>query len=304
MDVSHLSTFLAVADCANFTKAAVRLDLSQPTVTARIKRLEASLGVGLFQRGAGGARLTYAGIRLQRYARTIVQLAESAQRAVTDTDGDASSLEIRADSGLLAHRLVTLVEYMHLRHPEVTLNLNALYGSPLDAVREDWADCVYFVGAATSASDVESILLCPEPLVLVADPHHPLAGAGRVSTEQLRGVSVVCAERTTGYQNSFERLLREAGAEPAGVLPLGTTAAAVRGVREGIGLALVPEVAVAGDLASGWLRALDWEPPFQVFSQIAWRPGLRKAEAFQRLLAATMRVISEQLADRRLRKIS
>lgn len=304
MDISYLNTFLTVADCANFTKAAASLELSQPTVTARIKRLETGLGVDLFQRGAGGAQLTEAGGRLQIYARTIVRLAESAQQAVNAAEGDTPYVRVHADPGLLAHRLVTLVEYMHLRHPETNLGLSALNCSPQSALHEDRADCVYFVEALGTTPDVESMPLCPEPLVLVADPKHPLAGTRHVRTEQLRGLSLVCAQRTVSYQSSFERLLQDSDAKPATVLALGTNAAAAHGVREGLGLALVPKVAVARELAAGDLRALDWDPPFGAFSQLAWRPGLRETAGFQQLLAATTRVIAEQSARQRFRKAS
>ncbi|MCH0566152.1 hypothetical protein [Streptomyces sp. MUM 2J] len=82
MDVSYLNTFLAVAGWPNSSKATGQLNLFQQTVTARIKRLEASL----FLRGAAGAGHTEARVRLQGYARSIVQLSEFAQRAVTVTD--------------------------------------------------------------------------------------------------------------------------------------------------------------------------------------------------------------------------
>lgn len=303
MDLNYLRTFLAVADASNFTKAATGMGLSQPTVTARIKRLELSLGADLFQRGAGGARLTEAGARLRHYARSIVALTESAEHAVAEPAGQTQQLRVLADPSLLAHRLVTLVEYMHFRHPETQLDLSPLADDPLTALREGQADCVYFVGAQTISRDIEFTLLSPESMVLVGDRGHPLARQRAVTTDQLLHTPLVCAQRTFSYQQLLEQLLQESGRNPAeGALVLGTVAAAKCGVREGLGLAFVPRVEVAGELASGELAAIDWQPPFQIFSQAAWRPELAAAEAFQELLGVSARAVSEQLADATVRR--
>ncbi|MEU3572096.1 LysR family transcriptional regulator [Kitasatospora sp. NPDC036755] len=297
MDTKHLTTFLAVAEHSSITKAADTLRLSQPTVTARIKKLEGALGADLFRRGGNGTSLTGAGRRLWHYAHHIVRLTESAQQAIACPDqARERNLAVRADPALLSHRLLPLVEYMHLRHPTTTLDLKGLDEEPTEVVRKGEADCVYFIGPPAH-SELESALLCPEPAVLVTAPGRRLTRAG-LGFGTLRGATVLCTHRRDSLQELFEQALRNTNGTVPRVLSLGTLDAVKRGVAEGLGVALLPRIAVDAELADGRLRGMDWQPPFQVFSQVAWRAGLRGDPGFQLLLSASLQVTAEQAAWR------
>ncbi|MFC7309271.1 LysR family transcriptional regulator [Streptomyces monticola] len=298
MNIKHLSAFLAVAESRSFTQAAQLLGLAQPTVTTRIKSLEQSLETSLLDRTAGGACLTPAGRRLQRYARRIVHLSQLAKESVSDSVESPPSLVVGAGECVTTYRLLPLIEHLHLRHPALELTLRALDDDPVSLVRDEQVDCAFFIGPRTepraAAPTVNHRVLRPERLALVAHPAHPLTGVPIGSARDLSGHTLACAHRCNGYQRAFEEELTAAGAQPGGVLGLGSVDAVKRSVGEGIGMALLPEVTVAEELRLGRLRRIAWRPAFKVYAQCVWRRGLDDDTLFRTVLTTARQVMTEQ----------
>jgi DNA-binding transcriptional LysR family regulator len=82
MDIMQARTFLEISDTGSFVAAAARLHITQTAVSARIRALEEQLGRRLFVRNKAGARLTPAGERFLRHARTLVQVWDRARLQV------------------------------------------------------------------------------------------------------------------------------------------------------------------------------------------------------------------------------
>ncbi|MYJ92884.1 MAG: LysR family transcriptional regulator, partial [Chloroflexi bacterium] len=82
MDLARLEAFVEVSAARSFSRAAERLNLTQPTVSARIAQMEAQLGVGLFERLGRRVRLTDAGRALLPHAQRTLQAARDAAEAV------------------------------------------------------------------------------------------------------------------------------------------------------------------------------------------------------------------------------
>ncbi|MEU6484246.1 LysR family transcriptional regulator [Streptomyces sp. NPDC046887] len=311
MNIKHLTAFLAVAESASFTQAAHRLGLTQPTVTARIKTLEESVGTLLFQRTGIGARLTPAGLRLHGYATRIVRLSEFARQEMAD-DADRSPLTVGSAEGLTTFRLLPLIEHMHLRHPGGGLSFQPLDGDPAALIRAERLDCAFYVDISADSEEAESAetgegtdedvrlrRLCREPLSLVAHPGHPLAASTRLRTEDLLGEAVLRSHHPDGPQLAFERLRAgAAGGAAGGVLPLGPLEAVKRGVGDGMGIALLPTVTVLEELRSGRLCRLAWQPPFSAYAWCAWRADLDTDPLFRSLLDTAVRLVEEQAPQR------
>ena len=86
MHLVELKTFLAIVETGSLVRASQRLNVTQSTVTARLKALELEIGQTLINRNKSGATLTAAGVRLQRYAETISDLWFQAQQEVSLPD--------------------------------------------------------------------------------------------------------------------------------------------------------------------------------------------------------------------------
>ncbi|MFD4375447.1 LysR family transcriptional regulator [Streptomyces sp. NPDC058486] len=273
MELRLLATFEKVAEVLSFTRAAAELGYAQSSVTSQVKALETALGTELFERLGGRIRLTEAGERLLPYARRMAELAEEARAAVAAGE-PAGTITIGTMESLTTYRLPPLLEYVHHRHPAVRLALRPTLGGEAtrQALRQGTYDLGFLMEAGTDHEGLESEVLAPEPLTLVAAPGHPLAARTDLTTTDLTTTGLIGTEPGCPYRDLFEAELAGSGAD---FLEFGTIEASKRAVASGLGIALLPRITVQEELASGELVALDWEAPFTLFTQLAWRRGKR-----------------------------
>ncbi|MFD8010376.1 LysR family transcriptional regulator [Streptomyces sp. NPDC058955] len=277
MELRLLATFEKVAEVLSFTRAAAELGYAQSSVTSQVKALESSLGTELFERLGGRIRLTGAGERLLPYARRMAELAEEARAAVAAGEA-AGTITIGTMESLTTYRLPPLLEYVHHRHPAVRLALRPTLGDATrQALRQGTYDLGFLMEAETEHEGLETEVLAPEPLALVAAPGHPLADRTDLVTADLAGAGLIGTEPGCAYRDLFEAELAAGAGAGAAVefLEFGTIEASKRAVASGLGIALLPRIAVQEELASGALVALGWEAPFTLFTQLAWRRGKR-----------------------------
>ncbi|MFE5712759.1 LysR family transcriptional regulator [Streptomyces sp. NPDC056501] len=292
MELRLLVAFEKVADVLSFTRAAADLGYAQSSVTGQIRSLESSLGVELFERLGSRIRLTEAGERLLPYARRMTELAEEARTAVATAAEPTGTIAVGTMESLTSYRLPPLLEYFHHRYPKVRLTLRPTLGDATrQALRQGTYDVGFLMEPGTEHEGLESEVLAPEPLVLVAGPGHPLAGRTGLTSADLAAARLVGTEPGCPYRDLFEEELRE-WAPP--FMEFGTIEATKRGVTSGLGVALLPRVTVAEELASGTLVALDWEAPFTLFTQLAWRRGKKLPPHVRLFVEQARRLVSEQ----------
>ncbi|MFE1548684.1 LysR family transcriptional regulator [Streptomyces sp. NPDC058718] len=292
MELRLLVAFEKVADVLSFTRAAADLGYAQSSVTGQIRSLETSLGVELFERLGSRIRLTEAGERLLPYARRMTELAEEARTAVATAAEPTGTIAVGTMESLTSYRLPPLLEYFHHRYPKVRLTLRPTLGDATrQALRQGTYDVGFLMEPGTEHEGLESEVLAPEPLVLVAGPGHPLAGRTGLTSADLAAAHLVGTEPGCPYRDLFEEELRE-WAPP--FMEFGTIEATKRGVTSGLGVALLPRVTVAQELASGTLVALDWEAPFTLFTQLAWRRGKKLPPHVRLFVEQARRLVSEQ----------
>ena len=292
MELRLLVAFEKVADVLSFTRAAADLGYAQSSVTGQIRSLETSLGVELFERLGSRIRLTEAGERLLPYARRMTELAEEARTAVATAAEPTGTIAVGTMESLTSYRLPPLLEYFHHRYPKVRLTLRPTLGDATrQALRQGTYDVGFLMEPGTEHEGLESEVLAPEPLVLVAGPGHPLARRTGLTSADLAAAHLVGTEPGCPYRDLFEEELRE-WAPP--FMEFGTIEATKRGVTSGLGVALLPRVTVAEELASGTLVALDWEAPFTLFTQLAWRRGKKLPPHVRLFVEQARRLVSEQ----------
>jgi DNA-binding transcriptional LysR family regulator len=297
LDTRQLASFVAVAQRLSFTRAAAELSFAQSTVTAHVKALERDLGVGLFYRMPGRIRLTDAGDRLLPYATRILELTESAREAAGHSE-PAGALVVGTMESLTSYRLLPVVEYLHLRYSRMRIALRpSICAETCEAVLETTYDCGFLIDTSRSFSGLESKVLCEEPLVIVAGADHRLAGKPDLADDDLRVERLIETEPGCAYREQLEHVLATGDGEPPPVLELGSIDAIKRSVASGLGIALLPRVTVAEELARGELLRLDWTPPFRVYTQAVWRAERTGDPALTALLDTATKVIDEQVED-------
>lgn len=298
MELRLLVTFAKVAELLSFTAAASELRYAQSSVTAQVKALESELGVQLFDRLGGRIRLTEAGERLVPYARRIIDLHDEARAAVAETGEPEGALTVGTMESLTSYRLPPLLELFHHRYPAVRLALRPALGDETRrAVLKGAYDIGFLMDPATEHPGLVTEVLAVESLVLVAAPRHHLAGADALTTADLVGEQLLGTEPGCPYRDLFEAELRAVSGPTPPFREYGTLEAAKQGVAAGLAIALLPRVAVRAELAAGTLTALPWEPPFRLYTQVAWREGKRLPRHVRLFIDETLRLFREQERD-------
>jgi DNA-binding transcriptional LysR family regulator len=182
MDIELARTFLEVVSKGSFVAAAQRLNVTQSTVSTRIKLLEEHLDVRLFIRDKGGAALTPAGVQFQRAAMALVRVWEQARQDAALPQGYNLALRIGGEAGLWNRWLHRWVPWMRQHAPDIALRCEV--GLPDGMTQSLLAGMldIAIMYSPQSRAGLKIELLVEEELVLLeADaPDRPGAGGEQV----------------------------------------------------------------------------------------------------------------------------
>jgi DNA-binding transcriptional LysR family regulator len=255
LEPTLLTTFLAVLDAGRISAAAQALHLSQPAVTAQVRRLEGALGRMLFLRSVHGVTPTAAGLRLASHARTVRKLLDDAALDVADVGTEQQALHIAASTTIAAHVLPQLLAEFRTRHGNVSLHVEIGNTSEVvTAVREGRSPLGLVEGHARAMGVRLEPFLDDELVPIVArDSSMNVRQLG-----DLADVPLLWREAGSGTRAVVERALQKAGVRRKRVraldVVLGSTEAIVSGASAGLGVAFVSRMSVRMALAAGAVR--------------------------------------------------
>jgi DNA-binding transcriptional LysR family regulator len=170
MDITLARTFLAIVAAGSFVRAAERLNISQTTVSARVRSLEEQLRRPLFVRNKTGASLTPAGEQFLRHAPALVQLWERARHEVAVPPGRRAVLAVGAELSLWDPLLLRWLLWMRRAAPDLALRAHVgLQEDLMDQVAEGILD-VAVLYAPRYRAGLKVELLAEERLVMVTTP--------------------------------------------------------------------------------------------------------------------------------------
>ncbi|MDQ0380023.1 LysR family transcriptional regulator [Amycolatopsis thermophila] len=260
MELRQLRAFVAVASVGTVTGAAERLGLSPATVSEHVRSLEASLGLVLFERKPNGMVLGERGRLLLPEARRLLDQAESIRRLVSD---ERTRFAVGALETLVATRLPAVVARLGDRRPDLDLAVRSLMRQPLlQAVADGELDAgllldtgsalgtLGFDGGDLSFVDIETVRL-----FLVSKP-------GRTGDDVLLVTPDGCS-----FRMAADRLLGAHGRR----LEFDSVSTIRAWVTQGLGIALLPDFAVASDLADGTLVSLPMADSAELALRVVWR---------------------------------
>lgn len=202
MELRHLRYFIAVAEERHFSRAALRLHLSQPPLSQQIQALESELGVQLFTRGRGGVRTTPAGDTLLPLARAILEQVDHAVDQTRQVGrGDTGRLAVGfAGSMPFSAVMPQLLRDFRAAWPQVLLDLRE-QPSPaqIDGLLNHRIDVGFL--RPTSYLDgvpIDTMVLMREPLIAALHGDHPLARRKALRLVDLRDEPFVLYSPTLG----------------------------------------------------------------------------------------------------------
>jgi LysR family transcriptional regulator, benzoate and cis,cis-muconate-responsive activator of ben and cat genes len=244
LEIKHVQSFIAVANLLSFSRAALKLHLSQPALSAQIKALEADLGVLLLERNRRTVKLTPAGELLLHDAELLLQQITGIERRVVRmAAGEIGHLRI----GFVASATLELVPAIALafrkQYPRVSLELkNMPTVQQLEALRAGAIDAG-FVRMPLTAQDLSVDLVHREPFAIVLSKSHPLARKKDLSVRDLAQEPFIAYGRkwAPAYYDNWTEICRRAGFTPTVIQETAEMATALALVAAGLGVAILPQ---------------------------------------------------------------
>ncbi|MFH8410143.1 transcriptional regulator CynR [Streptomyces sp. NPDC018019] len=172
LELRHLRYLLAVAEHANFTRAAEELHISQPTLSQQIRQLERTVGAQLLDRSGRAVRLTDAGATYVHYAGRALRDLAAAERALHDVrDLSRGHLRLAVTPTFTAYLVGPLVAELHTRHPGITVDVKEMTQDRIEAglLADDLDLGIAFHGPHLHG--IAATALFTETLSLVTAPH-------------------------------------------------------------------------------------------------------------------------------------
>lgn len=290
MNLHLLRTFSALVSTGSFSRAALALFISQPAVSKGVQQLERELGTSLLDRSAHGVALTEAGHVLYDYAQRIFASEKAVEMALAELKGLARGhLVIGASQTIGTYLLPQLLGAFHQRYPGVRLSLEiANTQQVIDSLRRTPLNIAYVEGPVRG-DDLGVSIWRTDQMVVIAPPHHPLAGHTAVSLKTLAQEPYLQREPGSGTGDIIARAFAERGLALNIAMELGSNQAIKQAVSAGLGISIVSEATIALERASGTLSVIgvrDFQLGRPLFCvQIRDRPASRAALAFQTLLS-------------------
>jgi len=238
MELHHLKAFVTVADEQHLTRAAERLCLSQPAISAHIKTLEQELALTLFERTPKGMRPTAAGEALLVHARQALAAVDEVGQQAEALRGEVIGsvrIGLNTDAGFL--RLVELQTLLSARHPRLEIEfLGGTTGANLPKLRNKRLDASFVSGALDEAV-YDSLVLREEEMAIAA----PLAlreaiGDGDVAT--LAALPWIHSSPDRVQFSMMQALFEPHGRQPARRMVANQKDAVLAMVAAGVGLAI------------------------------------------------------------------
>ena len=177
MKIDHIRTFLEISDCGNFNRAAENLNVTQSTVSARVKAMEDRFGRLLFKRGHSGVELTSAGQHFRQYALNIQRLWQQAQQRISLPENFSHGIGLGSQVSLWDSLILEWIPWMRQNAKSVAIHVEADYSPSL---MRQLSDGLLDIGVMYNPRNTPGLIvedLLDETLVLVATNQRELSDA-------------------------------------------------------------------------------------------------------------------------------
>jgi LysR family transcriptional regulator, transcription activator of glutamate synthase operon len=258
MELRHLRYFEAVARHSHVTRAAAELHIAQPALSKQISQLEQELGVALFDRVGRNVRLTEAGEALLPHARAAMAQVEAARAEMAERIGLRRGRATVGTTPTVGTQLLpTVLAAFNKQYPGIELRLHEAGVQTLLDLLETGLTDVAVVTLPVEDEHLTVVPLFSEEMIVAVWPGHPLAGRAEVELPELQQEPWLLSPENYELRDATLSACAAAGFAPRVVLDGGEMDTLLRFVAAGIGVALVPRLAINGTLDVATLRVTD-----------------------------------------------
>jgi len=247
MELQQLRYFVAVAETANFTRAAERCHVSQPSLSQQIINLEKELKHKLFHRLGRKAVLSEAGTVFLDRARRILFEVDDSTRELQDSPALERRITVGAITTLAPYLMPQMLALCRTRLPHLQVNLREDFRADLTKAVLDGELDLAIVSLPVKDARISVEPLFTETLLLVVGKPHPLASKPEVTTEDLASQTFILLGSGSSLASQIQRFCGDLNFEPK----IGYRCAQVSTVKAlvalGVGISILPEVALAAE---------------------------------------------------------
>lgn len=295
MDIRTLKTFHTVVGTGNYHKAAEALQYVQSTITMQIQKLEADLGVKLFERGKrNGIRLTEAGRLFYEKSANLIKEYEAVKSAMSEWMlGDAATIRLGVVEPAASYRLPQALATFHRRYPKIVVNVRI--GNTQDLVGMLLRGELDLLLCTSPDMGFGTIFepLFAERVALLVPVDHRLADRRTVHARDLRHERLLLTSAVCPYRNKLESMLADRGAGPYHGIEITSTTALKHYVQAGYGVAVVPVVTVDPVPEGTVLKPLEDLDADLVTGILKRADGIALGSAGEKLLSALREELSQ-----------
>ncbi|MBN2984020.1 LysR family transcriptional regulator [Cohnella algarum] len=295
MEFRLLQYVIQIAAERNFSRAAEKLHIAQPSLSQQLSKLEKELGVLLFKRSTNSVELTHAGSVFVDKAQRIVDMTEQLRREMEDiADLRKGRIVIGSLPMTGTHVLPLVIPAFRAAYPDIEIALVEETSAELEQLTASGGTDVSVLSLPLVEQALTYEPIMEEGLLLAVPSEHRLAArrAGEpVAVEELREESFVLLKKGQGFRDISLRMCRGAGFEPKIAFESGNIETVQSLVAAGLGIAFVPEMVTR---QSGQGLAPKYVPLLGAPTRtlvIAYRKGRYLSNAAEAFISTIRRVI-------------
>ncbi|WNS44547.1 LysR family transcriptional regulator [Paenibacillus sp. MMS20-IR301] len=245
MELRQLQYALQIAAERNFSRAADKLHLAQPSLSQQLSKLEKELGVLLFQRNTSSVELTHAGEKFVEQAQAIIDAVELLRQEMSDISQLRTGRVVVGSMPITgAHLLPRVLPVFKNKYSEIEITLLEDSSMNLEKLTASGQTDLSLLSLPLEIPTLAYEVLGEERIDLAVPPDHPLAPRSlqgiRTSLSELKDEPFIVLKEGQGFRKMTVELCREAGFEPQIVFESSNMETVQSLVAAGMGVTLVP----------------------------------------------------------------
>ncbi len=258
MEFHQLRYVCAIADTGSFSRAAERCQVAQPSLSQQVLKLEGDLGTKLFDRLGRSIRLTEAGRAFLPHARSILSQMETARSSIADKVADVrGSVAVGVIPTIAPYLMPRYTTAFTKKYPEAKLRIVEETTPILIESLRDLSIDLAILALPLRHKNLELFPICTEPLFAVLPKNHPLAAAESLALKDLRGESLVMLRDGHCFRDLSIAACTHARVTPRIAFESGQFSSLFGMVSAGVGISLVPEMAIDRNAGCRYVRLSD-----------------------------------------------
>ena len=279
MELRQLQYLLAVVEEQSFTKAAARLHVAQPWVSAQVRQLEAEVGQSLLDRSPSGVRPTTVGAAVVPHARAALDAVTAVSDTVDQLAGLLRGHVTVATVPSVASGTVNLPRLLvdfHHQHPAIEIALLEDSSEQIVTALQNGLIDLGLVGETDpQPAGIDTQIVADEQVVAAVSPDHPLATQSAIAIGKLKDQSLISLPRGSGLRLRLEQACAAAGFTPRIAFQASDPRTLVALAAQGLGIAIITHA--AAETSAPDVKAVKiTRPQVRARLKLAWRPQQRR----------------------------